>query len=64
MNLLTPFMAEFPKSYFYIQHTKAGIIEISAEEFWEGRRSGSLETKPTALATSVHDTIYKENEND
>ena len=61
MNLLTPFMAEFPKSYFYIQHTKAGIVEISAEEFWAGRQTISLETKAAALATAVHDAIYKEN---
>jgi hypothetical protein len=61
MNLLTPFMAEFPKSYFYIQHTKAGIVEISAEEFWDGRISGNLETRFAALPTAVHDAIYKEN---
>lgn len=62
MNLLTPFMAEFPKSYFYCVYKKdKGFVEISAEEFWAGRQTISLETKAAALATAVHDAIYKEN---
>ena len=60
MNLLTPFMAEFPKSYFYCIYKKGkGFVEISSEEFWEGRRSGNLETKTAALVTAVHNAIYQ-----
>lgn len=63
MNLLTPFMDSLPKSYFYVQHTKTGLIEITPEEFWAGRRTYSLDTKPAALYNAAHDTIKKENTN-
>ena len=62
MNLLSPFMADIPKSYFYCVYKKdKGFVEISSEEFWDGRISGNLETRFAALPTAVHDAIYKEN---
>ena len=63
MSLLTPFMTGLPKTYFYCKGTKEGMKIITSEEFWAGRRTYSLDTKPAAFPQTIHNTIHKENTN-